>query len=92
MPVIRVSLSPENAHKFAVKAVGSGAAPKDLVEDQSNLSVNVCNITWKKGEKRTNILPFQIWGIDFPNPVGLAAGFDKDGEAIQGKISWLFFL
>ncbi|MCL4136019.1 UNVERIFIED_CONTAM: hypothetical protein GTU68_002578 [Idotea baltica] len=23
-------------------------------------------------------------GIEFPNPVGLAAGFDKDGEAIEG--------
>ncbi|CCQ74089.1 quinone-dependent dihydroorotate dehydrogenase [Magnetospira sp. QH-2] len=21
-----------------------------------------------------------LWGLDFPNPVGLAAGFDKDGE------------
>ena len=23
----------------------------------------------------------QLWGIDFPNPLGLAAGFDKDGVA-----------
>jgi dihydroorotate dehydrogenase len=23
----------------------------------------------------------KLWGIDFPNPVGLAAGFDKDGVA-----------
>lgn len=23
----------------------------------------------------------QLWGLDFPNPVGLAAGFDKDGVA-----------
>jgi dihydroorotate dehydrogenase len=23
-----------------------------------------------------------LWGLHFPNPVGLAAGFDKDGEAI----------
>ena len=22
----------------------------------------------------------KIWGLDFPNPVGLAAGFDKDGK------------
>ncbi|GAB6054191.1 quinone-dependent dihydroorotate dehydrogenase [Magnetospira thiophila] len=22
----------------------------------------------------------RLWGLDFPNPVGLAAGFDKDGE------------
>lgn len=24
--------------------------------------------------------PVQVFGLDFPNPVGLAAGFDKDGE------------
>ena len=24
-----------------------------------------------------------IWGIDFPNPVGLAAGFDKNAECIN---------
>ena len=23
-----------------------------------------------------------LWNLNFPNPVGLAAGFDKDGEAI----------
>ena len=23
-----------------------------------------------------------VWGLDFPNPVGLAAGFDKDGIAV----------
>ena len=24
----------------------------------------------------------RLWGLDFPNPVGLAAGFDKDAEAV----------
>lgn len=28
-------------------------------------------------------LPTRLMGIDFPNPVGLAAGLDKDGEAID---------
>lgn len=27
------------------------------------------------------ILAQRLWGLDFPNPVGLAAGFDKDGRA-----------
>lgn len=27
--------------------------------------------------------PCRVMGIDFPNPVGLAAGLDKDGEAID---------
>ena len=26
----------------------------------------------------------QLWGQVLKNPVGLAAGFDKDGEAIDG--------
>ena len=26
----------------------------------------------------------RIWGLDFPNPVGLAAGFDKNGEVWRG--------
>src|ERR1700761_8631508 len=33
------------------------------------------------------ILAQRLWGLDFPNPVGLAAGFDKDArvpEAMRG--------
>lgn len=29
-------------------------------------------------------LPVKAMGLEFPNPVGLAAGLDKDGEAIDG--------
>ena len=29
----------------------------------------------------------QLWGQKITNPVGLAAGFDKDGEAIDGMSS-----
>lgn len=29
-------------------------------------------------------LPVRVMGLDFPNPVGLAAGLDKNGEAIDG--------
>lgn len=30
------------------------------------------------------VLRQRIWGLDFPNPVGLAAGFDKNGEVWRG--------
>lgn len=30
------------------------------------------------------VRPVTIGGVEFPNPVGLAAGLDKDGEAIDG--------
>ena len=29
-------------------------------------------------------IPVRVMGLDFPNPVGLAAGLDKDGEHIDG--------
>ncbi|KAF9499648.1 hypothetical protein BDN71DRAFT_1441806 [Pleurotus eryngii] len=38
-------------------------------------------------------LKLQLWGKEICNPVGLAAGFDKDGEAIDGLLglgfSWV---
>jgi dihydroorotate dehydrogenase len=36
--------------------------------------------------------PVQVMGIDFPNPVGLAAGLDKNGECIEawGKLGFGF--
>ncbi|KAJ3709679.1 Dihydroorotate dehydrogenase-domain-containing protein [Lentinula raphanica] len=42
-------------------------------------------------------LMFDLWGHQISNPVGLAAGFDKDGEAIDGESfgianNWLFDL
>jgi dihydroorotate dehydrogenase len=32
------------------------------------------------------ILRTRLWGLEFPNPVGLAAGFDKDAEAFAGAL------
>lgn len=31
-------------------------------------------------------LETKVFGIDFPNPLGLAAGFDKEGEALQALL------
>lgn len=30
-----------------------------------------------------NILKQKIWGLEFPNPIGLAAGFDKNAEVFE---------
>jgi len=27
-----------------------------------------------------------VFGLPFPNPIGLAAGFDKHGEAVDGML------
>ena len=32
------------------------------------------------------VLRTTLWGRDFPNPIGLAAGFDKNAEAIDGAL------
>ncbi|XP_046570792.1 dihydroorotate dehydrogenase (quinone), mitochondrial-like isoform X2 [Haliotis rubra] len=31
-------------------------------------------------------LKTRVWGLEFSNPVGLAAGFDKNGEAVDGLL------
>jgi dihydroorotate dehydrogenase len=36
------------------------------------------------GGARANATPTRVMGIDFPNPVGVAAGLDKEGAAIDG--------
>src|SRR3954469_15758990 len=37
-----------------------------------------------------SILSLQVAGLDFPNPVGLAAGFDKDGEVFRQMLGFGF--
>ncbi|HJN04128.1 MAG TPA: dihydroorotate dehydrogenase (quinone), partial [Alphaproteobacteria bacterium] len=32
------------------------------------------------------VLATRVWGLEFPNPVGLAAGFDKDAEAVDALL------
>lgn len=31
-------------------------------------------------------LRVQAFGLDFPNPIGMAAGFDKNAEGIEGVL------
>lgn len=61
------SLPPEVAHYFSLPALG-------MVR---NLSLN----KWLFGE--TPQLPRTVMGLEFPNPVGLAAGLDKNGDYID---------
>lgn len=39
-------------------------------------------------EKRPDpeILGLEVWGRKFRNPIGLAAGFDKNAEAVEGLL------
>lgn len=59
-----------------------------------NLAIKV--LKWglvpKQKTKDPNSLHTSVWGLQFENPVGMAAGFDKQGEAVEGlhKIGFSF--
>lgn len=66
------SFDAESIHRFALKALRLGLAP------------NVCRrlARWLYSCESPELRQ-QIWGLDFPNPVGLAAGFDKNAECVN---------
>ncbi|HLD61969.1 MAG TPA: quinone-dependent dihydroorotate dehydrogenase [Patescibacteria group bacterium] len=67
---------PEIAHEWAIKwlqILGSNKLTSEAVK-------KLCAVT-------SDRLGQKIFGLQFPNPVGLAAGFDKNGEAIAGLSS-----
>jgi dihydroorotate dehydrogenase len=62
------SLSPETSHELSIDLIGAGG--------RLGLNGLLC--------KAPASLPVRVMGLDFPNPVGLAAGLDKNGDAIDG--------
>ena len=40
----------------------------------------------RQGGEDEPVLATDLWGLRFPNPVGLAAGFDKDAAAFRGAL------
>ena len=61
-------LSPEASHELSIDLIGAGG----------RLGLNGL-LT-----KNPASLPVKVMGLEFPNPVGLAAGLDKNGDAIDG--------
>ena len=61
-------LSPETSHDLSLDLIGAGG--------RLGLNGLLC--------KAPVSLPVRVMGLDFPNPVGLAAGLDKNGDAIDG--------
>jgi dihydroorotate dehydrogenase len=57
-------LDPERAHRVTIRALQFGLAWTRQPRQQAD----------------DPILRTSVWGLDFPNPIGLAAGFDKDAE------------
>src|SRR3989304_9272850 len=65
-------LDPEQAHNLTLQMLGA-AGEFPVIESVLRRSF------WF--DPRTTVRAF---GLDFPNPLGLAAGYDKDGRAIRG--------
>lgn len=61
-------LSPEASHELSIDLIGAGG----------RLGLNGLL------SKSPAALPVKVMGLEFPNPVGLAAGLDKNGDAIDG--------
>ena len=66
MKPVLFRLDPERAHGFALGAAGMGGGV----------------LAWLCGGRRVAGLDRDVAGLRFPNPVGLAAGFDKNGAAL----------
>ena len=83
LPLIRLCLDPEAAHHLALEAVRAGWAPTH--RSSGGVGRVDANDGWRV---RMDSAPFGRKGrpLVFPNPVGLAAGFDKDGVAVGGLL------
>ncbi|PKU74173.1 dihydroorotate dehydrogenase (quinone), mitochondrial isoform X1 [Dendrobium catenatum] len=57
-------------------------------EDAHRLAISAASQNLLPREKRPDplILSLEVWGRKFRNPIGLAAGFDKNAEAIEGLL------
>src|SRR6266568_1350895 len=62
------ALDPETAHRLSLKSL-------NVLERLGAASFVAC---------AAPRVPVRVMGLDFPNPVGLAAGLDKDGAYIDG--------
>jgi dihydroorotate dehydrogenase len=69
-------LPPETAHEFALHALSDGAAARALRR-----------VAGFGGEEPSRFGGLRRFGLSFKNPVGLAAGFDKNGVALEGLAS-----
>ena len=61
-------LAPETSHDLSIDLIGAGG--------RLGLNSLLC--------KAPASLPVRVMGLEFANPVGLAAGLDKNGDAIDG--------
>ena len=78
-PLIRPALgwlSAEVAHNLTLRALEAGAGR--LIVDRA------------ARQPDPPILAQRLWGLEFPNPIGLAAGFDKDARVPEALLGFGF--
>merc|ERR1719295_1769636 len=76
---ILFQFDPEESHLHAVRA---GQFPKFI---RNALGMVYNNGITDPSKLETN-LESKVWALSFPNPIGLAAGFDKNGECIDAMM------
>ncbi|CAB9506576.1 Dihydroorotate dehydrogenase (quinone) [Seminavis robusta] len=90
-PLLRRYLDPEVAHNVALDFARKGFALRHRpspMEDRVNVKISMSfdtTIHESNGDNNSSNSNNENkrFALQFPNPIGLAAGFDKDGEAIQ---------
>lgn len=83
MPLVRRFVDPETAY---VRLVNLTKVPRH------RWAITACKYDYMPSyfrEKDDPILRTRLWSRDFANPIGLAAGFDKDAEVFNCKLTYL---
>jgi len=81
----------KNNEKF-YKEIAMPAFRIFSAETAHNLGIKLAKykIVPRPQKADTPLLTTKVWGKSFPNPVGLAAGYDKHGEAVDGLLTMGF--
>ncbi|KAJ3329097.1 Dihydroorotate dehydrogenase (quinone), mitochondrial [Blyttiomyces sp. JEL0837] len=74
MPITHALFGPEDAHKISIWMAKWGLVPRERVDP----------------DQKDRLLETEVWGKKIQNPVGMAAGFDKNGEAIDALLHFGF--
>ena len=82
-PIFSRLMDAESAHNLGVTLFANGLYPTERRErDNDRNNGNVEYREMREMLRVTNV--FNNANLSFPNPIGLAAGFDKDAKTIQG--------
>ncbi len=65
-----------------------------LLPPEAAHNISLRTLSWGLGPRQRQpddpVLASRVWGFEFANPVGLAAGYDKHAEAMGAALRWGF--